>query len=295
MKAVVYVLLLFFAVVTAQDGGSEAPSAKAPAAVKLMSTMPACGTQCFEAARKASPSTKNISSTLCQVPVRDQSNPNVRCAIIGAVIGVLAFLLRIVSRAVGDGTFTTNSGLDDIVMGIALVFGISISGLSVHLTDCGLGRDIWTLPFDHITEVLRVFYYTEILYIIALPLIKISLTLTYLRIFPQQTLRIVAFVVIGSTICYTIGLGVATVVQCSPISYSWTRWDGEHEGTCNHLNAQGYCAASLNILLDLLVVAMPMPILWQMNMNLRKKIMIIAMFAVRDPDRDSSGIPCQHI
>ncbi len=55
MKAVVYVLLLFFAVVTAQDGGSEAPSAKAPAAVKLMSTMPACGTQCFEAARKASP------------------------------------------------------------------------------------------------------------------------------------------------------------------------------------------------------------------------------------------------
>ncbi len=109
---------------------------------------------------------------------------------------------------------------------------------------------------------------------------QISLVMTYLRIFPQQTFSTIAYIVIAINICYSIAFVIVTVVQCSPISYAWTRWDGEHEGTCMHINAQVFCAAGFNILLDIIIVVLPMPVLWGMNMGTRKKIMIMTMFAV---------------
>lgn len=83
------------------------------------------------------------------------------------------------------------------------------------------------------------------MYIVALPLIKISIILTYIRIFTERSFKNVAYAAIGLNLAYVIAFTVVTVIQCSPISYAWTKWDGEHEGTCMNVNAQIIAAAAV--------------------------------------------------
>lgn len=139
---------------------------------------------------------------------------------------------------------------------------------------------MWTVPFTNITNILKIYYTDEILYLTLLPVIKISMLLTYLRIFQGQQFRVWVYVAIGLNVCYIIAFDCITIVQCRPISFSWTRWDGEHLGTCNNINAQIFAAAALNVALDILVIGLPMPQLWKMTMNWRKKALVMLMFGV---------------
>jgi len=135
---------------------------------------------------------------------------------------------------------------------------------TLTVADHGLGKDIWTVPFSSITTLLHVrassasillihrltiapqiYYVNEILYIITLPLIKVSIIFTYLRIFPEMSFRWLAFAAIGLNIAYVIAFLIVTVLQCQPISFAWNRWDKEHEGTCMDLNAQVMAAAAM--------------------------------------------------
>ena len=139
---------------------------------------------------------------------------------------------------------------------------------------------MWAVPFPNITEILEIYYIDELLYLALLPVIKISILLTYLRIFQGQAFRIWVYVAIGLNVCYVVAFDLITAFQCKPISYSWTRWDGEHEGKCNNINAQIFAAAALNVALDFLVIGLPMPQLWKMDMNWRKKGLVMLMFGV---------------
>lgn len=114
----------------------------------------------------------------------------------------------------------------------------SQAGLATHhreVTGLGIGKDVWTIPFDNLTEALKVnaspsqtlhladhlvsqFYYIdEILYLVALPTIKIAICCTYLRIFQTKGFRQLVFVAIGLNVAYAITFVLITVFQCSPV------------------------------------------------------------------------------
>lgn len=148
------------------------------------------------------------------------------------------------------------------------------------MADLGLGKDIWTLPFKNITNILKIYYFDEDLYLSALPVIKISMCLTYLRIFQDKRFRMIVFVVIGLNVCYAISFVLVSVFQCWPISFAWTHWDKEHVGRCNNINAQGWTSAAFNVILDIIVLSLPMPMLWKMQLNKRKKFLVMMMFSI---------------
>lgn len=60
----------------------------------------------------------------------------------------------------------------------------------------------------------------------------------------------------------------------------WTHWDGEHVGSCNNINAQGWASAALNVVLDFLTIGLPIPMIWSMSLNKRKKFLVLLMFCV---------------
>jgi hypothetical protein len=61
-------------------------------------------------------------------------------------------------------------------------------------------------------------YFEEDLYLSALPAVRISLLLTYLRIFAGDRFRKVVFVVIGFNVAYAIAFVLISVFQCEPIN-----------------------------------------------------------------------------
>jgi hypothetical protein len=138
----------------------------------------------------------------------------------------------------------------------------------------GLGRDIWTLQPEQITNVLFYYYLGEIFYVVALGISKISILFFYLRVFPSKGFRTLTYVIMGLSVAYTIAFFFATTFQCAPVSLAWTQWDKLHKGTCNDIHLQGWIAAAVNIVLDAVVMMLPLRHLARLNMSLRKKLMV---------------------
>ncbi|KAI4650544.1 hypothetical protein J4E93_002900 [Alternaria ventricosa] len=221
--------------------------------------------------------TKNITSTGCGVPVRYKGDSFMAIGITGAVVAILAFILRM---AASIGKKGRQVSWDDLTMFIVVLIAIPPAVFTHFLVKNGLGRDIWTLKADQITNVLFYYFLGEIFYVTGLGVSKISILFFYLRVFPAKSFRILTYSVMGVCGVYTIVFFVVTLMQCRPISMAWDQWDGLHEGSCNNIHLQGWIAAAINIFLDVVVMALPMKHLAALNMGIKKKVMVMSMFGV---------------
>lgn len=109
---------------------------------------------------------------------------------------------------------------------------------------------------------------------------KVSIILFYLRIFPEKKFRRVAWAVLTLCLAAMIAFVLSSVFECTPITRSWTGWDGEHEGHCTHINAQGWANAGVNIFFDLVTIALPLPQIFRLKMSPRQKAGILLMFGL---------------
>lgn len=82
------------------------------------------------------------------------------------------------------------------------------------------------------------------------------------------------------TVCYGIAFLIALAFQCSPVSYNWNGWDGEHEGKCVKTNTLVLVAAALNIVLDAWVIALPIPKVLYLQASITTKVQVVFMFSV---------------
>lgn len=113
-----------------------------------------------------------------------------------------------------------------------------------------------------------------------MPLTKISILCFYLRIFPERRFRIATYVVIGLNISYLIVFVLISVFQCRPLPGAWLHWDGEGHYKCNDINAQGWASAIINMILDIVVMALPLRQLYKLNLSKTKKAYVMCMFGL---------------
>jgi hypothetical protein len=114
--------------------------------------------------------------------------------------------------------------------------------------------------------------------VITLASTKISVLLLYLRIFPQKLFRRAAFATIGMIILSATIIFFMTVFSCHPVAFFWNR--DIRGGTCLNVNKLAYANSAMSIIQDLLIVALPLPVLAKLNMGRKKKIGVGFMFAV---------------
>ncbi|KAH8711866.1 hypothetical protein GQ44DRAFT_690083 [Phaeosphaeriaceae sp. PMI808] len=221
--------------------------------------------------------TKNVSSKGCGAPVRYKGAKFVGIGIGGGVLAVATYVLRM-AASIGKGG--RELGWDDAAMGIVVLLAIPPTVFAPILEQNGLGRDIWTLKPEQITNVLKYYYFGEIFYVVALGISKISILFFYLRVFPSKGFRQVTYTIMAFSWAYTIAFFFATTFQCAPVRQAWTQWDKLHSGRCNNIHLQGWVAAAINISLDIAVMVLPLKHLANLQMSLRKKLMVMAMFSV---------------
>lgn len=109
---------------------------------------------------------------------------------------------------------------------------------------------------------------------------KLSILAFYLRIFTDRTFKRMTYGMMGICTAYLVATVIATIFQCTPVSYMWTSWSGETEGHCIDVFVLTWIATSLNILLDVLIILLPIPHLLKLTLNRKKKIQIVSMFCV---------------
>ncbi|OLN81592.1 hypothetical protein CCHL11_05467, partial [Colletotrichum chlorophyti] len=144
----------------------------------------------------------------------------------------------------------------------------------------GLGQDMWMVSPENITRILIVFFIEEILYIIVICSTKISMIIFYLRIFYEPWVRKACHTLLAGTITFGVAYMLHAVFANWPISYSWTFWDGLHEGKRGDIIFITFLYSSINIALDLALFVLPVTQFVTMSWTLRKKIGTSLIFLV---------------
>jgi hypothetical protein len=79
------------------------------------------------------------------------------------------------------------------------------------------------------------------------------------------------------TSAYFIMVFLEAFLLCTPVQFNWNK---SIDGTCANEQMAFLSAGIINLLIDLIVVLLPMPMLWNLQMGLPKKIGLSAMFGI---------------
>ncbi|KAG9203648.1 hypothetical protein G6514_002666 [Epicoccum nigrum] len=173
-------------------------------------------------------------------------------------------------------------GWDDYTIILTLIAGVpSVVLIDRGALPNGLGKDVWTLPFQQITEFVRWLYVLEILYFFQMTLLKLTLLFFFLRIFPKGLIRTLIITTITFTALYGIAFVAVAIFQCHPISHYWMNWDKEHnDGQCINVNALAWSNAIISIVLDIWMLVLPLYEVFRLQLTWRKKLSVAIMFLV---------------
>ncbi|KID69454.1 Extracellular membrane protein, CFEM domain protein, partial [Metarhizium hybridum] len=171
-------------------------------------------------------------------------------------------------------------GADDWVILATVVIGVPCTIINkVGLTANGLGRDVWTIPVDQLIRFVMFFYIMEVLYLTEMALIKLSLSLFYLYIFPGSAIRRLLMGTAVFNVVFGFTFVTTGIFQCTPVSRYWTQYvDPDSPGHCININLFAWVHAALNIALDVWMIAIPLSQIKKLGLHWKKKIGVTLMF-----------------
>lgn len=105
--------------------------------------------------------------------------------------------------------------------------------------------------------------------------IKLSILHFYAVTFqPHRKTVFTSYVLAALTVGYGLGTFFMAFALCHPFRSGW------------HVTAQGHCgdgyfpAAIVNLLIDVMIIALPLPCLWGLQMPVSRKISLTAIFSL---------------
>lgn len=107
---------------------------------------------------------------------------------------------------------------------------------------------------------------------------KVSILLVYKDIFAIKGFRLVVDVVMVKVIM----LAVGNIIQCLAICRRFAfQWDKTIKGgVCGNQTLGILLVAFINLLTDLIIVIMPMPLVWKLKMPKQKRLVLIGIFGL---------------
>lgn len=220
-----------------------------------------------------------MTATLCQAPIRNTGGKIRVSNLVLSIVTAVCALARVLYKAV----FSIGElGWDDYTVIATLIAGVpSVIIIDRGIVPNGLGRDVWTVPFDHITNFVRYLYALEVLYFVQIALLKLTLLFFFLRIFPKPIIRRLLWITVAFNCLWGTASTIAAIFQCSPISLYWMSWDkADRPGKCLNINGLAWSNAIISIVLDIWMLALPLHEIFRLQLSWRKKVSVCVMFCV---------------
>ncbi|WVR06693.1 hypothetical protein IAU60_003725 [Kwoniella sp. DSM 27419] len=203
-----------------------------------------------------------------------------RSAAIFTVVLVMAVLATTFTslRMVSKGWIVRKITSDDWVTVLAWVFCLASAICILIGTRVGLGRigseikPEWVAPLRKSTYAFTVFYNPAIMTIkvaILILYIRMSAAHRFLRWASVATMVVVA---LTGVICTLI-----VIFQCRPVHAAWSY---DPNAKCIDVISLYLSSAPINILTDLAILLLPLPILTSLRMEFRQKVVLVTTFVV---------------
>lgn len=117
----------------------------------------------------------------------------------------------------------------------------------------------------------------QLLWITAVTLIRASVILLYIRIFCTNPFRVACYAILIINSIYFTATVLACSLICRPFAFNW---DQSIHGTCGDQKSLDLFIGVFNFLMDVATVALPMPVLWGLQMPTGRKVALSGMFSM---------------
>ena len=123
---------------------------------------------------------------------------------------------------------------------------------------------------------LQIFFATEFFWATGVGAFRVSILFLYIELFPNRKFFWSAVATQALVIAYWIACILTICLLCRPINFNWNK---TIQGTCGNVKATELASAGFNMFVDILVVCLPLPMVWRLQMPLNKKIGVTSTFA----------------
>ncbi|OCK79704.1 hypothetical protein K432DRAFT_59635 [Lepidopterella palustris CBS 459.81] len=210
-------------------------------------------------------------------PNEDQGPTILASTLTVTVLALISLAIRLFVRV----RLIRNVGWDDYMMIVAMALCVTGQVLIIPEVKYGAGRHINHIPVEDFGKGLKYNFITQPIYLWAICMVKVSIGFFLLRVaatafFRRVIISIMVFMTIYTLVCF-----FTIMFECTNLA---VLWDSTVKATCftpQTLRALSYTNVALNITTDILFsLIIPIPMLWNVQMNIRTKSSVIGVLAL---------------
>jgi len=118
----------------------------------------------------------------------------------------------------------------------------------------------------------------SIIYVLCLGFAKFSILFLYSKLSQLKWFNICVYALMAVVITYSIGIIFALIFPCQPISANWDLSITDYK--CIDKAAIYLATAAVNVITDLMILLLPIPMVVRLQMQRSQKIALMVVFAV---------------
>ncbi|KAJ0131225.1 Uncharacterized protein HZ326_25684 [Fusarium oxysporum f. sp. albedinis] len=170
-------------------------------------------------------------------------------------------------------------GWDDWFMVAAQVLTLGAAVAIGLENEYGLGYHTWEQPTSAYVPYMKQqsFYASVVVYNIATCLVKIGILFQYRRVFALPIIQRITLYGIIFMVAWTVVIAFLNILICVPVAKFW---DSNLPGRCLDALTIWYVMAGFNLVTDIAIFCLPLPVIKSLNLPPRQKIMLFAIFSL---------------
>lgn len=196
------------------------------------------------------------------------------------VLAMVAIVLRFCARrlkkvGLGWDDYTILPAmLFTIVSAICIYVGAADGDLAKHIELDAQGNGVWT---HRDVVFLEINFAQQLSSTLTFGLTKLSVLLFYKRVFRGDTFNAAVWTMMGIVGVWFVAFFFANLLQCYPISVNWVD-SGAQNTSCINTNMMYIAQAWTDMLTDVMILSLPIPCIWALQMPARHKVGVTAIF-----------------
>ncbi|KAF1948944.1 hypothetical protein CC80DRAFT_599299 [Byssothecium circinans] len=153
------------------------------------------------------------------------------------------------------------------------LLAIFLGGLGLHVQEVAAVAGTTAL-----SKLLQIVYIADLLWVTITTLVKLSILHFYLSVFHIEKKFVYAcYFTMALCAAYWIGCFFSFAFFCTPVEKIW---HPALPGHCGEPNSKYIASASIDLAVDIIIIVLPMPIIWTLQMPLGRKVGLIGVFAI---------------
>jgi hypothetical protein len=142
----------------------------------------------------------------------------------------------------------------------------------------GLGRHVWDVRPEHFAHIRNSQFIMDMVYLVGIMWAKISILLLYVKVFHiRRRFRWFCYFMMAITSAYCTTFFFIYAFDCKPVYYNW-HFDPMHYD-CIDITHVKMATGAVNILTDLIIVLMPLPLVLQLHLAKAQKVGLFLVFS----------------